>query len=82
MGRLSLPALVLNLQLILCEKWFTNCYFELFKFSTFYFKDDFNKWLIVFQGHKWTLSNLWAYLGEQGIEARPVQDNIRDLVSH
>ena len=33
------------------------------------------------QGHKWTLTSLWAYLGEQGIDTRPVLDNIRDLVS-
>ncbi len=33
------------------------------------------------QGHKWTLTSLWAYLAEQGIDSRPVLDNIKDLVS-
>ncbi len=34
------------------------------------------------QGHKWTLTSLWAYLAEQGIDNRPVLENIRDLVNN
>ena len=45
--------------------------------STYLHNDDSE----MRQGHKWTLSSLWAYLAEQGIDSKPVLDNIKDLVS-
>ncbi len=44
--------------------------------STYLHNDDSE----VRQGHKWTLSSLWTYLAEQGIDSKPVLDNIKDLV--
>ena len=32
------------------------------------------------EGHKWTLSALWQYFAEQGIDNKPVMDAIKDLV--
>jgi len=32
------------------------------------------------QGHKWTLTSLWSYMAEQGIDAKPIKDKIKDLV--
>ena len=32
------------------------------------------------EGHKWTLSSLWQYFSENGIDQKPVWDRIKDLV--
>jgi len=32
------------------------------------------------QGHKWTLSQLWSYLWEQGIDTKQIHERIKDLV--
>ena len=45
--------------------------------STYLHNDDSE----MRQGHKWTLSSLWTYLSEQGIDSKPVLESIKDLVT-